>query len=331
MPTHDDYTVAWIAPLEEESVAARLMLDTTHDKLPQSQVDSNVYTLGSINGHNVVIASLPMQGNTSAATVITQLRNTFKQIRFGLLVGIGGGVPIKVNNRHIHLGDVVVSKPVWEHSGAIQYDHGIALEGGFRRTGCLVRPPTVLLNASQDLSRVQRIQEDDLLVPHLRRINTNLPGLRTYRYPGADKDHLYKPDYSHVNADLSCEKCACDPRQRVDRSADIESDDEDYDRKVRIVVHRGTIAAGERVVKDGQLRDRLAKEHDALCFEMEAAGVMNDFPCLVVRGISDYADSHKNYRWQGYASATAAAYARQLFFHMPVDEVKECVVGLAGI
>jgi nucleoside phosphorylase len=84
------------------------------------------------------------------------------------------------------------------------------------------------------------------------------------------------------------------------------------------------------VIKNGGLRDELAKAHGALCFEMEAAGVMNDFPCLVIRGISDYADSDKHDDWQGYASASAAAYARQLFFHMPVDEVKQCAVGLAG-
>ena len=85
------------------------------------------------------------------------------------------------------------------------------------------------------------------------------------------------------------------------------------------------------MIKDGRLRDKLAEMHGALCFEMEAAGVTNDFPCLVIRGISDYADSHKNDGWHGYASASAAAYARQLFFHMPVDDVKQCEVGLAGM
>lgn len=330
--THDDYTVAWIAPLEVESIAARLMLDANHEKLPQSPVDHNVYALGSINDHNIVIASLPTTGNTSAATVVTQLRNTFKQIRFGLLVGIGGGVPTRTDNGPIHLGDVVVSKPERDHSGAIQYDHGKALEGHFRRTGYLVPPPTVLLNAAQDLSIRQAINEDDIVAPHLQKINTRLPLLRKYRYPGSDQDSLYKSDYSHVTEGSSCHSCACDPLQIVDRHADISQDDElYYDRSSRIVVHRGTIAAGERVIKDGQLRDELAHAHGALCFETEAAGVMNDFPCLVIRGISDYADSHKTDGWHGYASASAAAYARQLFFHMPIDDVKQCTVGLAGI
>lgn len=78
------------------------------------------------------------------------------------------------------------------------------------------------------------------------------------------------------------------------------------------VIHYGTIASGNQVMKDGITRDRLREQLDVLCFEMEAAGLMDSFPCLVIRGISDYADSHKNKRWQEYAAATAAAYAKEL-------------------
>ena len=93
-----------------------------------------------------------------------------------------------------------------------------------------------------------------------------------------------------------------------------------------MVVHRGTIASGELVIKNGKLRDELAKQYDVLCFEMEAAGALADFPCIVIRGISGYCDSHKNDQWHSYAAAAAAAYARQLFFHMPIDEVTRCVL-----
>lgn len=92
-----------------------------------------------------------------------------------------------------------------------------------------------------------------------------------------------------------------------------------------IVVHRGTIASGELVVKDGALRDHLAGKHGVLCFEMETAGALADFPCLAIRGISDYCDSHKNDDWHGYAAAAAAAYARQLLFHLPIDQVTRYV------
>ncbi|CAG7935662.1 unnamed protein product [Penicillium nalgiovense] len=55
---------------------------------------------------------------------------------------------------------------------------------------------------------------------------------------------------------------------------------------------------------------------------MEAAGLMNDFPCLVIRGICDYADSHKNKEWQGYAAIAVAAYAKELVLVVPIDQVK---------
>jgi hypothetical protein len=50
---------------------------------------------------------------------------------------------------------------------------------------------------------------------------------------------------------------------------------------------------------------------------MEAAGLMDDFPCLVIRGVCDYADSHKNDVWHGYAAATAAAYAKEFLSIIP--------------
>ena len=78
-------------------------------------------------------------------------------------------------------------------------------------------------------------------------------------------------------------------------------------------MHYGTIASGNQVMRSAAERDRVSAElGGVLCFEMEAAGLMNSFPCLVIRGICDYADSHKNKRWQPYAAATAACYAKEL-------------------
>jgi nucleoside phosphorylase len=318
--SHEDYTVGWICPLEVEQIAALEMLDEEHERLPQQPADHNVYSLGSISGHNVVIAGLHQPGNSPAATVVAQMRMTFPNLRFGLLVGIGGGVPVKTDNGMIRLGDVVVSKPAGEHSGAIQYDHGKAEAGQFRRTGFLAPPPPVLLNAAQDLAAKRARSRKDPIVENIKRIDTDIRGLRKYKNPGSAQDHLYRPDYIHLDPGVSCDECGCDPGQRMQRAIDNE-DDDPY-----VVVHRGTIASGERVIKDGELRDDLAKQHGILSFEMEAAGALADFPCVVIRGISDYCDSHKNDQWHGYAAAAAAAYARQLFFHMPIDEVKRLVL-----
>ncbi|KAI5206737.1 ankyrin repeat protein [Aureobasidium subglaciale] len=325
---HDDYLVAWICPLEVEQVAALHMLDERHQRLPQPESDHNAYNLGSINGHNVVVAGLHTVGNCSAATVIAQMRSTFPRLRFGLLVGIGGGVPVATDAGQIRLGHIVVSKPVSEHSGAVQYDHGKAAVDGFHRTGFLAPPPTVLLNAARELHVHRVMSSKDPLLGHLERIDTSKLGLRKYKQPGPEHDQLYHPDYTHLNHRKSCKKCGCEASKLVDREEDDSSDDDSVNGEYvdRLVIHRGTIASGEMVIKDGRKRDALAREYGILCFEMEAAGAMNDFPCLVVRGISDYCDSHKNDRWHGYAAAVAAAYARELFSHMPLDEVKHCKI-----
>jgi nucleoside phosphorylase len=55
---------------------------------------------------------------------------------------------------------------------------------------------------------------------------------------------------------------------------------------------------------------------------MEAAGLMNSFPCLVIRGICDYADSHKDDLWQRYAAATAAAYAKELLIYVSTEQAR---------
>lgn len=327
----EDYTVAWICPLEVEQIAALEMLEEEHHRLPQPANDHNVYNLGSINGHNVVVAGLHTTGNCSAATVVAQMRGTFPQLRFGLLVGIGGGVPVNTDAGPIRLGHIVVSKPVGQHSGAVQYDHGKAEADTFIRTGFLAPPPNVLLNAARESEVRRRRSSEDPLVTHLRRIDTSKRGLRNYNRPSSDQDHLYEPSYVHVDREKSCKKCGCEAGERVDRSTDDSDDENIYEEDDNwLTVHRGTIASGELVMRDGRQRDTLAQSDKILCFEMEAAGALNDFPCLVVRGISDYSDSHKNDKWHGYAAAVAAAYARELFYHMPVDEVKQCRISETG-
>jgi nucleoside phosphorylase len=88
------------------------------------------------------------------------------------------------------------------------------------------------------------------------------------------------------------------------------------------VIHYGLIASANQLMKDALVRDKLIAEKDVLCFEMEAAGLMNHFPCLVIRGICDYSDSHKNKSWQGYAAIVAAAYAKDLLYRIPPNKVE---------
>lgn len=88
------------------------------------------------------------------------------------------------------------------------------------------------------------------------------------------------------------------------------------------MIHFGLIASANQLIKDATIRDRLSAEKDVLCFEMEAAGLMNHFPCLVIRGICDYSDSHKNEGWQGYAAMAAVAYAKDLLSKVAPNKVE---------
>src|SRR4051794_7350483 len=101
-----DYRVAWMCALPVERSAAGAVLDVSHGEPREVHPkDQNSYQLGSIGKHNIVIACLPSgsYGTVNAAVVATQIVFSFPSIRFGLMVGIGGGIP---NASHdIRLGD----------------------------------------------------------------------------------------------------------------------------------------------------------------------------------------------------------------------------------
>ncbi|KAL4778002.1 nucleoside phosphorylase domain-containing protein [Aspergillus varians] len=219
------------------------------------------YTLGNISGHNVVVACLPsgVYGKVSASTVVSQMLSTFPEIRFGLMVGIGGGVPsIGVD---IRLGDVVISKPMLRSGGVVQYDYGKALRDGKFHKQQYIRP---------------------------------------------SDDWLFRATYDHPDETQDCS--TCEQNQLVARDP-RENNTPDF--------HYGLIASGDQVMKDAKIRDSIAQELDVLCFEMEAAGFMDQLQPLVIRGICDYCDSHKNKKWQGYAALAAAAYAKVFLSGIP--------------
>ncbi|KAI6086960.1 nucleoside phosphorylase domain-containing protein [Hypoxylon rubiginosum] len=310
--THNDYTVGWVCALPKEQTAAIAMLDHRHTSLPKPPNDHNTYALGSIGKHNIVIACLPKGkiGTTPAATAAIQMINTFPSIKFGLMVGIGGGIPPRVR-----LGDVVVSVPVDSYPGVVQWDLGKTEKGDtFRRTGALNNPPTSLLTA---VSRIET--EHELAGPripeYLHELKEKWPRL-VPKYLKSDllEDVLFRADYDHVDGDGEVIGCqSCDKAQVIQRTPQDMS------------VHYGLIASGNNVIKNAAFRDRLCRELGGcvLCVEMEAAGLMDNFPCVIIRGICDYADSHKNKVWQEHAAAVAAAFAKELLSYVQSDEVDQ--------
>jgi nucleoside phosphorylase len=306
--TADDYTVGWITALHTELMAATAMLDERHLPLPQPGRDDNSYTFGRIGTHNVVIACLPLGniGKAPATRVAKDMWRSFPKLRCGLMVGIGGGVPTE--EMDMRLGDIAVSKPGYNDGGVVQYDYGQTVKKGrFIRSGTLNQPPTMLLTALATIQERHGRGEREY-VRFVQDILQELPD--NFSFPGAENDRLFHAKYDHVANRPVCDRCStAETKQRPLRT-------DPYPR-----VFYGTIASADRVMRHGPTRDKIAKAIGAICFEMEAAGLMNDFPCLVIRGISDYSDTHKNYQWQSYAALTAAAYAKDLLHILPPDTV----------
>jgi nucleoside phosphorylase len=306
MPNPEEYTIGWICALPTEHTAACLFLDEEHGQPDPDHIatgDNNAYELGVMAGHKVVIAVLPQgeYGTTTAATVATDMLRSFPNIKVGLMVGVGGGAP--TTNNDIRLGDVVVSSPKDGRGGVYQYDYGKRIQGqDFKPTGHLNQPPAIVLTAMALLaSRYERKgNQIDMTVDAILERNPRLKK----KYGRSEIDKLYASDFLHP-CDDDCEgSCDTHPSNLVNRRPREEDEDNP-------AVHFGTIASGSSLMKDAVMRDALAGE-GVLCFEMEAAGLANRFPCLVVRGICDYSDTHKNKRWQGYAAMTAAAYTKDL-------------------
>jgi len=213
------------------------------------------------------------------------------------MVGIGGGAPTQ--ERDIRLGDVVVSVPQGKLGGVVQYDFGKRLsDGRFQQTGQLNAPPEVLLGVLPEIRRRHNDpRKPDRISEYLRRMDD----MHGYQRPAEDR--LYRADYGHKDG-KNCTNCGTDG---LDKRALRKTSRE-------VIVHYGIIASANSVMKNAKERDRYAQdpELNVLCFEMEAGGLMNNFPCLVIRGICDYSDSHKNDEWHKRAALTAAAYAREL-------------------
>ncbi|KAK7221248.1 hypothetical protein V2G26_009251 [Clonostachys chloroleuca] len=295
---HHTYRFAWICALYFEMTAARAMLDEVHEPLAfQPREDTNNYVLGSICQHNIVIACLPngQYGTNDAANVVANLQRTFPSIEFGLMVGIGGGIP---DNEDIRLGDVVVGTKI------IQHDLGKTLgEGKVHRTGQPVFAARALNTTISTLRSKHELQPSRISFV----VEERMGKYSDYCRPEAP-DRLFQREYKHVPGVFESPCGGCDLSNALPRSSrpsDVP------------IIHYGGIASGNQVLRDATARGMIGTELDVLCFEMEAAGFMHVLDCLCIRGISDYSDSHKTKAWQKYAAAVAAAYARELLENFP--------------
>ncbi|KAI9375956.1 hypothetical protein BJX61DRAFT_539274 [Aspergillus egyptiacus] len=310
--TNEEYPIAWICALPIERAAARGMLDEVHDvPVRRHPSDKNTYTLGRIGPHNIVIAGLPsgIYGEALAATVVAHMLLSFPALQMGFVIGIGGAIPSV--NHDIRLGDVVVSRPEGTLSGVVQLDQGKSTaDAQFVRTGSLNKPPLILLSALAELE-AEHEMEDSKVPLYVSQMLERYPKMRAeYSYPGRHNDMLFESGYPHQTAreEGSIPCGACDPDYLV-RRHERDSDEP--------LIHPGIIASSTRGIENSGLRDRIGEEFEAICFQVDDAQFMDDFPCIVIRGICDYCDSHQNKRWQRYAAGTAAAYAKELLSKVP--------------
>ncbi|KAK0909685.1 hypothetical protein LTR91_008880 [Friedmanniomyces endolithicus] len=268
------------------------------------------------------IASLPAgeYGTTITAITVQGLRSSLPHIRIGLLVGIGAGVPGEKQRadgavtiqRNIRLGDVVVSNPDGANGGVVQYDF-IKAKKSIELKGFLNSPPQALRNALAALQAEHELKDSKIAEFVAESLKMHPKAATPYSRPAADSDRLFKSTYSHTGGDTCQSYSQAEQVGRPSREAPE--------------IHYGTIASGNTLVKDAQYRDEIVswlknQNVDPLCFEMEAAGLMNTFPCMVIRGICDYGDSHKNDAWQRHAAVSAAAFAKEFLGFVDAEEVR---------
>nr|XP_036575291.1 WD repeat-containing protein [Colletotrichum truncatum]KAF6781844.1 WD repeat-containing protein [Colletotrichum truncatum] len=310
----DKYTVGWISNIRLEYVAATAFLDRIENLEPVNNLE---YTCGKIGNHNVVIACIPTGelGVAGSAIVATNLKNIFRNIKFILMVGIAGGAPSLVHD--IRLGDVVVGSrgSSGKPGGVFQYDKGKSIQNQpFYSTGRVKEPPAFLQLAVDRLK--DRYERDGhQLQESIEEVLTRFPKLRQRYQKQSDDDFLFRSDIIHDDnsQNSNCSWCPADPTNLILRLRRDENTDDPS-------VHHGIIASASQVVKDGHLRDKLASQKDVLCFDIGSAGVMGYLPCLVIRGICDYSDSHPRRLWYGYAAMTSTAYAKDLLSCIPQQD-----------
>ncbi|KAJ1329892.1 ankyrin repeat domain-containing protein 50 [Microdochium nivale] len=303
----DQITVAIFCALVLEYTAVRYTLDKNFE-CEVTGKQSYVYKFGSIGGHNVVIAKPVDMGPVNAAHCAAHVSHQFPNVRLALMVGIGAGIPSR--DRDIRLGDVAIGMPHENHTGVVQYDLGKYEDGNFKLKGILNKPPPILMSA------IDSLESDELMgkFPHRKILRSIINQNDKFGLPETE-DILFDDTFPHVQKGSDCTACRLSADKKVVPRQPRQS-----------TTHRGLILSGGGVVKNPIDRKQLQRGCEgAICFEMEAAGIADELPCLVIRGICDYADTHKHDAWHFHAAAAAAAYSRAVLLRVPADEVKEAM------
>ena len=297
--------MGWICATPTELAAAILVLDESHAALHRIQENGNTYTYGLISNHNVVIACLPAgeKGSISASFVATHLKLSFPNVKYGLLVGTCGGIP---SAGDIRKGDVCVGIAKSEDDPAVfQYDFGEHTPSGFQPIMRNLKGPGDVIPVAVANVKANHDSGTKQFIHYMQQGQLRASQDGSWQRPPPQRDLLFKSTFHHVGRNF-CEDC--DPTQLVQRAERPSQEP---------VVHYGKIGSGNTLHMDPVRRDELASLYSIMCLEMEASGVVNVLPTLVIKGVSNYADSHKNSEWTRYAALAAAGYAKEFISHLP--------------
>ncbi|UKZ53335.1 hypothetical protein TrVGV298_007127 [Trichoderma virens] len=350
---HFDVAIICAIPTEYNAICQIFdeFWDEDGDRYGRAAGDLNTYTTGRVGKHNVVLALLPQMGKSNAAAAAASFRSSYNSIELALLVGVCGGVPRTGGyaEDEILLGDVVISKAVVQYDFGRKYPNGFIRKNSFEdNLGKAAKNIQGLLNTfetDRGLSLLQRQTAQFLTQLQNTGQSKSRRTLTKYRYPGTVKDKLYKPDYRHKHRgsrgrfcticssddnavceealNETCEALGCEESYLIDRERLQEKQDleqSSHEEAQEPAIHIGAVASGDTVLKSGEDRDNIAMKEGVIAFEMEGAGIWGEIPCIIVKGVCDYADSHKNKKWQDFAAATAAAAAKALLHRYPKTE-----------
>lgn len=326
--TRRDFKVAIICalPLEAENVQSVFdrCWEDEDKQYGKAEGDQNAYTTGVIGSHSVVLAHMPNMGSTSASAVAAGLRSSFRGIQLVLVVGICGVVPVhEKTQEEIVLGDIIISTAVIQYDFGRQYPNGFQekkkIEDSLGRASPEIRSVLNMLQTRQNRKRLTKylallVQSEDF--------QREVPAAK---YPDAIRDRLYEASYTHQHrsgvdicdkcdnnletCSKSCDELGCDEGKLIIRNR--HSLPKTIDRALLPdnipFIHFGRFGSANTVMKSGVDRDRIAKADEVIAFEMEGAGIWDQYPTVVIKAACDYADSHKHKYWQAYAAATAAA------------------------
>ncbi|KAL2832185.1 hypothetical protein BDW59DRAFT_181471 [Aspergillus cavernicola] len=286
--SRDEFAVAIICALTLEAEAVEDLFDETYDRFgvfyKKQPGDDNAYINGRIGDHHAVLCYMPGMGKGNAASVASSLKISYKRIQVALVVGVCGGAPCPSAGGEIFLGDVIISNAV------VEYDFGKQYPGGFERKTD-IRSILAGLQAKRS-----RIDLQAKMLQHVQAIQESEPDW--HRPTSADV--LFEASYQHKHYDLtSSPMCVC-----LDTSDDICKAALDT-ACTRLGCDEDQICQRQRGTEHYSPRSE-----GVIGFEMEGAGVWDNISCIIIKGVCDYADSHKNKAWQAYAAATGAATAK---------------------